>query len=90
MQAKITKSDLTSEQWTNIIKEQCNKCNMCGKRFGIKRKPTMDHILPLSIGGGLTSDNIQALCKSCNSSKHAKSDKQFIQTWLHRETNKYV
>lgn len=31
-----------------------------------------DHILPVSKGGGLTQDNVQALCRSCNASKSDK------------------
>jgi 5-methylcytosine-specific restriction endonuclease McrA len=43
---------------------------------------TQDHIIPVSRGGGLTFENIQALCKSCNSSKNAKLDKSFITVWI--------
>jgi len=44
-------------------------------------KPTMDHILPLSMGGEHTSANIQALCQSCNSSKCNRVDLNKIQSW---------
>jgi 5-methylcytosine-specific restriction endonuclease McrA len=82
--AKNGKSDLTLEQWTNIIKKQSNRCNICHKQFSQKRVPTIDHIIPLSLSGNLSSENIQALCKSCNSSKNAKLDLGFIQTWSHK------
>jgi 5-methylcytosine-specific restriction endonuclease McrA len=32
----------------------------------------MDHILPVSRGGGLSADNILPVCKPCNSSKRDK------------------
>jgi len=76
-----TEITLTVEQWENVLRIQSNHCNVCGKRFTKKRPPTIDHIIPLSKGGGLTYENIQALCKSCNSRKHAKIDPQFIQSW---------
>ena len=34
---------------------------------------TIDHIRPVSKGGGLVLDNVQLLCKSCNSIKHDKN-----------------
>lgn len=34
---------------------------------------TVDHVVPLSLGGGNTADNLQPLCRRCNSSKSAKS-----------------
>ena len=45
-----------------------NKCNLCNK----KTKLTLDHIIPLSLGGIHAKENIQILCKSCNSKKHNK------------------
>jgi len=80
---KNTISTLTINQWDTILKMQNNRCNICNKKFTRKRIPTMDHIIPLSHSGGLTFENIQALCLSCNSRKQAKLDLQFIQTWTH-------
>lgn len=79
---KNTKANLTIEQWDKILTIQKNKCNICKKKFITKRLPTMDHIVPLSHGGNLSFENVQALCQSCNSRKYNKLDIQFIQTWL--------
>lgn len=81
-QQRATEDALTTNQWIKILDMQVNRCNVCGKSFTIKRLPTTDHIIPLSRGGGLTFENVQALCQSCNSKKNAKLDPQFIQTWL--------
>lgn len=78
---KNTEAALTAEEWEYILKKQNNKCNLCGKRFTIKNPPEQDHIIPVKHNGVYSSDNIQALCQSCNSSKGAKLDKQFIQIW---------
>lgn len=43
-------------------------CQNCGSRKNL----TIDHVVPESKGGGLTMDNTQTLCKSCNSRKGAK------------------
>ena len=82
--AKTVENNLTVEQWNNILDIQHNQCNICHKVFNKKRCATIDHITPLSRGGGLTVENVQALCGSCNSVKHNKLDFQFIQTWLWR------
>lgn len=76
--SKQTESTLTNEQWEIILKNQKHRCAMCGKRFCKSRPPTRDHIIPVSKGGGLTFENVQALCASCNSIKHANLDLSLI------------
>lgn len=75
------KTNLTLEQWDKILNMQHNRCNTCNKKFTKKIPATMDHIIPVSLGGNLTFENVQALCRSCNSSKGAKLNTEFIQTW---------
>jgi hypothetical protein len=79
---KEAKCSLTLEQWNKIIVMQNNQCAMCRKDFSSTRKPTKDHIIPLTKGGGLTFENTQALCKSCNSKKNDKIDYGKITTWI--------
>lgn len=80
---KETPCTLTLQQWEKILESQDNRCAICGKKFCKSRPPTKDHIIPLSKGGGLTFENVQALCKSCNSSKNASLDHTKIITWSH-------
>lgn len=75
--------DLTLPQLERILNSQKNKCAICGIKFTTCNQPTLDHIYPLSKGGPTTSTNIQALCKNCNSSKHAKIQLKYIQTWIY-------
>ena len=58
----------TLQEW-NSLKEKFNyKCANCRKE-----KPlTKDHIKPLSKGGTDYIENIQPLCRNCNSKKHNK------------------
>lgn len=76
------KCSLTLEQWNKIIIMQNARCATCGVGFSGECKPTKDHIIPLSKGGGLTFENVQALCKSCNSRKNDKVDYSKITTWI--------
>jgi hypothetical protein len=78
-----TVATLTSDQWQKIIDSQNNKCAMCGKRFTKTRFPTRDHIIPVSLNGGLTFENVQALCRNCNSKKQADLDYSKIITWTY-------
>lgn len=73
---------LTLEQWNKILIMQNGKCANCGRLFSCKNPPTKDHIIPLAKGGGLTFENTQALCKSCNCKKNDKIDVGKITTWI--------
>lgn len=46
------------------------RCVHCGTREEL----TVDHIIPVSKGGGDERENLQTLCKRCNSSKGTKVD----------------
>jgi 5-methylcytosine-specific restriction endonuclease McrA len=58
----------TTEEWLALLGRIGGKCAHCGTTERISR----DHINPLSKGGSDTIDNIQPLCRSCNSRKGAK------------------
>lgn len=65
-------STLTMQEWQAILKEQNHRCAACQRHFNIFLRPTLDHIVPVSKGGGTTKENTQALCASCNSRKRTK------------------
>lgn len=46
-------------------------CMMCGKKL-VGSDATVDHILPLDLGGESKPSNLQAACRSCNSRKKNK------------------
>lgn len=61
----------TLGEWQTLLAQYNYTCLSCGKM-----EPdivlTEDHIIPLSKGGSNNIENIQPLCKSCNSKKHTK------------------
>jgi ribosomal protein S27AE len=61
-------SDLTLEEWLDVVSLYGNKCADCGGEW-----TDLDHIIPVSRGGGTTKSNVRPLCGRCNS---VKSDKE--------------
>lgn len=58
----------TSTEWEAIKKKYNYQCAMCFART----KLTIDHIIPVSLGGKHQADNIQPLCMPCNIQKSNK------------------
>jgi 5-methylcytosine-specific restriction endonuclease McrA len=58
----------TPEEFIFLCTAYGFKCLCCNR----KRKLTADHVIPVSKGGTSNIDNIQPLCRPCNSSKGAK------------------
>jgi hypothetical protein len=56
---------LEESEWQATLEAHNNACASCGSTKDI----SIDHIIPVSKGGANTSDNIQPLCRRCNSRK---------------------
>ena len=55
---------LTDADWALVLEVYGNACLKCGKP-----ETTIDHVMPVVLGGLNVIDNVQPLCGRCNSSK---------------------
>lgn len=59
----------TFQEWDNLCKKYENRCLSCGRN---DVPLTVDHIVPVSLGGSNDISNLQPLCKSCNCKKRTR------------------
>lgn len=59
--------ELRKSRWWQQ-KTSSNTCYYCGKQVAFKEL-TMDHLVPLAMGGRSSKDNLVPSCKSCNNKK---------------------
>jgi 5-methylcytosine-specific restriction endonuclease McrA len=71
--ARITGNggEITKQEWSWLKEFYDFTCLRCGKREP-EIKLTLDHVLPIKLGGKNVIENAQPLCQSCNSSKHTQ------------------
>lgn len=61
----ITKRHVTKSMKLEVLNRDMFRCLNCGSTECL----TIDHITPLSKGGGNDINNLQTLCSKCNSKK---------------------
>lgn len=61
---------ITKQEWVDLCNKYENKCLCCGRG---DVDLTIDHIVPISVGGRNVIENAQPLCRSCNCKKHTKT-----------------
>ncbi|MCY3693332.1 MAG: HNH endonuclease signature motif containing protein [Chloroflexota bacterium] len=59
-----------------LLKAQGGKCMYCGAKQRIDLMDC-DHKNPIARGGSNTKRNFQVLCRTCNTRKGAKTDREF-------------
>lgn len=60
-----------------------NDCRYCGKQLNI-RTIACDHIIPLSKGGPSIKENLQLICRTCNTRKGPLNEDSFgyVMEWV--------
>lgn len=59
----------------NIFRRDGDACQYCARTFA-KRELTLDHVIPRSMGGRSTWDNVVCCCVACNRKKGGKTPEQ--------------
>lgn len=67
----------TAEVRMRLYQEANGRCRICGRTVQY-RETSVDHIIPLSLGGADSEDNIQLSCKICNRTKAAFTEAEFL------------
>lgn len=55
------------------------RCYYCDKQFSSKRKPTLEHIIPVCRGGSNHSSNLALTCYPCNFKKADMTGEEFLE-----------
>lgn len=66
--AKIKRKSYSDEERKIIYNKSGGRCELCGRRL-LFEEMTLDHIVPLSMGGEDSMENLQAACYACNQFK---------------------
>lgn len=73
---KINKrSKISQSKRVAVFEKDKYRCVRCKTHLNL----TIDHIIPIAKDGNNDLENLQTLCKSCNSSKGTKDNSGFIQ-----------
>lgn len=61
----------------SLAQDQGNRCYYCGKPFGRKNPPTVEHKTPLNRGGRSEPSNLAAACNACNNAKGGMTEAEY-------------
>ena len=75
---------ISFEDWQKLY--SADTCYYCGKHIDGRNK-TIDHKIPVSRGGTNAKENLVMCCRSCNSSKHNKTELEFYK-WREKKNER--
>lgn len=66
---RSTLGKVSAKEWEEICTSYGNRCVCCLSEKSLE----MDHVIPVSLGGTTSIDNVQPLCRTCNAIKSTKA-----------------
>ena len=75
-QEKGAEGSCSAAEWQEILDFYGNKCLRCEK-LAADCTLTQDHVIPVSKGGSHWPENLQPLCRPCNSAKGARNSTDY-------------
>lgn len=70
-QTRANGGKITGDEWALLKAKYDYTCLCCGRKEP-EIKLTLDHVIPIVLGGKNIISNAQPLCRSCNCQKHKK------------------
>ena len=87
---KPVKKDKKAPRTFSILAEETGRCCIyCGTPLTIQAV-TYDHIIPRSLGGKRSMDNIVIACETCNTAKSSLSVDEFVANFPESQRKRYV
>ena len=74
---KIKRKRYSAEQRKIIYQRANGRCKLCGRKIELNNF-SLDHVIPLSMGGADSMTNLQATCRGCNFQKSYFLPDQFF------------
>jgi RNA-directed DNA polymerase len=67
-----------------LLKKQVGRCKWCGLEFMDNDVKEVDHIVPLTHGGGDVVENLQILHRHCHDQKTAQDNVKYGSNRVHK------
>lgn len=76
-------------QRARILDRDSWTCQYCGARLFKNEDATLDHVIPVSLGGSHEDSNLRAACQPCNRTKGQRSE-QWLRLFIALSLSKYA